>query len=220
MEVVIIKTCSICEENKPLNEYYSQVKKNKNNEQYTYYQPYCKECAKKKSKKWMGENDEQYREKMKVRTIKRGQRPEKKIYQRNWAKEQRSSGYYKKWQNKNKDKVKNYNEQHRNHDIDDSEWKDCKEYFYNECAYCGLHISEHFITYAGELKHTDFHREHVDYDGANDLSNCVPSCRDCNSSKWQYDFEEWYSPENETYDKYRYNKIIKWLKDDYKIYMK
>lgn len=63
------------------------------------------------------------------------------------------------------------------------------------------------------------HREHIDDLGKNDLSNCVPSCRDCNSNKWKYRFEDWYCEENPIYDKLRHEKIIIWLTNDYKKYI-
>lgn len=214
-----MKVCNICNESKPLSEFYSQKKRSKKLGEYIYHQPYCKECAKKKTVKWQEDNEEVYREKMKIRSERRWERPEKKVYQRNWAKEQRVIGYYRDWQGNNKDKIKLYNEQHRDHDISDVEWFSCKEYFNNECAYCGLHINDHYIVYGEKLTKTDFHREHVHHDGANDLSNCIPACRDCNSNKWKYEFAEWYSDKNELYDVNKLNKIVQWLETDYLKYI-
>jgi 5-methylcytosine-specific restriction endonuclease McrA len=100
--------------------------------------------------------------------------------------------------------------------VSDAEWESCKKYFDDSCAYCGLHISEHFNNYKGKMRWTDLHKEHVDDDGANDLSNCIPSCQSCNSQKWNFEFEEFYNTNNENYDQERYDKIIKWLNEDYK----
>jgi hypothetical protein len=56
----------------------------------------------------------------------------------------------------------------------------------------------------------DLHKEHVIYDGANDLSNCVPSCKVCNSLKWQYELESWYKKQD-FYDEYKLQKIYDWV---------
>jgi len=60
----------------------------------------------------------------------------------------------------------------------------------------------------------DLHKEHIDDNGKDDLSNCIPSCKSCNSSKWKFDFEDWYKKQK-FFTEERYNKIIKWLKEDY-----
>ena len=44
-----IKTCSICGNEKTLDEFYKQSKENKKGEKYYYYHPSCKECEIKKS---------------------------------------------------------------------------------------------------------------------------------------------------------------------------
>lgn len=139
---------------------------------------------------------------------------------REYAREFRKDGRYKEWQNSNKNKTNEYNQKHRNHDITDEEWIACKTYFNNSCAYCELHIDDHYIIFAGKMKHTDLHREHVDDKGENDLSNCVPSCRNCNSSKHTSELDDWYNDEsNINYTENRYEKIFKWLTEDYKKYI-
>jgi len=62
--------------------------------------------------------------------------------------------------------------------------------------------------------------EHAINDGLNDLSNCVPSCRYCNSKKWAYDYTDWYTKELNFYSADRLNKIDRWLNEDYKIYIR
>ena len=102
-------------------------------------------------------------------------------------------GEYKEWQQNNPELMKKYREDrhlNKQHKIFKKEWINCKEYFENCCAYCGIPIEEHYNKFAGEIKLTDFHREHVDCNGENDLSNCVPSCKDCNSSKHNSSLEE------------------------------
>ncbi|WP_412729342.1 HNH endonuclease [Cytobacillus praedii] len=90
------------------------------------------------------------------------------------------------------------------------EWVACKNYFNDSCAYCGLHIDEHF-----EEFNQDLHRDHVNHEGANDLSNCIPACKRCNGSKWKFELVEWYSEKNENYSIERLGRIHKWLNEDY-----
>ncbi|MDI6369980.1 HNH endonuclease signature motif containing protein [Clostridioides difficile] len=63
-----------------------------------------------------------------------------------------------------------------------SEWKNCKKYFNNSCAYCGRKMNnltqDHFIPLS---KGGDYTK-----------NNIVPSCRNCNSKKHDKDFYEWY----------------------------
>ena len=87
-----------------------------------------------------------------------------------------------------------------------------KEYFNNECAYCGLPLELH-----KEIVGQDLHKEHKDHNGANDLSNCVPACRLCNSTKHDKEFDDWYNKSNPNYTKSRYNKIIRWTNKVIKI---
>lgn len=125
------------------------------------------------------------------------------------------------WQRKFPEKCKEYNQnrQHKNHDITEKQWLECKRYFNNICAYCGIPIEKHLVKFKGRLILSDFHKEHVIYNGANDLSNCVPSCKSCNSSKWEYNFEEWYSEGNPRFLQDRLDKINKWRNEDYKEYL-
>lgn len=96
------------------------------------------------------------------------------------------------------------------HNITDYEWEECKNYFNYRCAYCGIAIEDYEKQY-----HKDFSKEHVINNGANDLSNCVPACNNCNMSKRDKDFETWYK-EQSFYFVGEYWKIKKWLKFDYK----
>lgn len=143
---------------------------------------------------------------------------------RDWAVEHpdRNSINQSEWRQANPEKCREYSKfkaQYKSHKISIKEWNSCKQYFNNECAYCGLHISEHYFTRKRVTKNGDFHKEHYDDDGANDLSNCLPSCGSCNFKKWRINFDEWYCEENPVYSKERYNKIIKWLDEDYKLYL-
>jgi len=54
------------------------------------------------------------------------------------------------------------------------------------------------------------HKEHVDDNGANDLSNCVPSCQSCNSTKNLKTLEEIIELKIiEKFTQEKYNKINK-----------
>lgn len=106
--------------------------------------------------------------------------------------------------------------QHRKHDVYDEEWKLCKKYFNYECACCGLPINEHYVTRNKKLKLFDFHKDHVYYDGKNDLSNCIPLCNDCNNKKKRKSFNVFYNKNNTDYTYERYHKIYLWLRYDYK----
>jgi hypothetical protein len=212
----------VCDEDKPLSEFYTQKKHSKTMGEYLYYNPECKECTKNRSKKWQDDNYEQYQVGFNERSRKKRLIPEKLEYHRIKANEQRKSGYQKGWQIKNKDKVGGYNKYkscNKTHVISDSEWENCKNYFNYRCAYCDLKIEEHSVLFRGVYILSDFHREHVDHLGSNGLENCVPSCKRCNCRKWKYEFEKWYSEKNEGYDLIRYRKIVSWLSKDYMKYI-
>lgn len=131
----------------------------------------------------------------------------------------RAKGVYREWQRNNPDKVKQYAVEHNKHHITKDEWENCKGYFNNKCAYCGLDINDHYVIFKQKQRLGDFHKEHVEHNGANDLSNCVPACKVCNSSKRKRSLNEWYNIDNERYNLERYNKIIKWITEDYKEYI-
>lgn len=212
-EFIIINTkiCAWCGEEKSLDEFYFQKRYSKKQGNYIYYNPECKKCTLNNSYNWIKNNKEK-RYILQDRSNKRRKAIIDKARQKN-----REDGIYLKWQQNNPDKIREYREdrKHKTHKISKKEWELCKAYFNYECAYCGLLISEHYRTYRGVTKLGDFHKEHVDDEGANDLSNCVPSCKACNSSKRTFDFEEWYKKQ-EFFTNERFIKIIKWLKEDYK----
>ena len=112
-----------------------------------------------------------------------------------------------------------YQKRKKKHRLSKQEWKSCKEYFNNECAYCGLPIEEHFRKYAGKLQKIDFHKEHVIDDGRDDIKNCIPSCQICNSSKRESSLNTWYNQENPNYTRERYLKIYNWIRYDCKKYI-
>lgn len=126
----------------------------------------------------------------------------------------RDNGGYNKWLINNKDKSREYSENktlYRTHDISEKEWKQCKEFFNNSCAYCEKHIDNHYRKYRGKLRKNDLHKEHVDHNGANDITNCIPSCINCNSQKWIFKLGDWYNETNPNYTYERLSRIKEWL---------
>lgn len=83
------------------------------------------------------------------------------------------------------------------------QWKVCKEFFNNSCAYCGKQPKklqqEHFIA--------------VDRGGGYTISNIIPACRSCNARKSNIDFFKWY-PLQPFYSKLREKRILKYLNFD------
>jgi hypothetical protein len=124
-----------------------------------------------------------------------------------------------KWEKENPDRLAQYRLRKRKHTISKQEWINCKNYFDNCCAYCGMPVEEHIWRYKDEFKQQDLHKEHLDDEGNNTLDNCVPSCKSCNSEKSSYDFDVWYSEDNPKWSQDRYDKIIKWITEDYKQYI-
>lgn len=209
----------MCNEEKDLTEYYTQQKHSKIRGEYTYYLPRCKECAIEYSMNWMYANYDRFKENVK----KYDQTEKGRLNISRKAEKYRSNGGLQKWQRNNKDKLRKYRlyrEMHKAHEITLSEWEDCKKYFNHRCAYCNLKIEEHYVkNRLGNMILGDFHRDHVDHEGTDDLSNCVPSCKSCNGSKWTFELNEWYSTSNSIFSEERLEKINCWLKDDYKDFL-
>lgn len=205
------KICTICNEVKSLTDYYSQKKFSKKRGEYIYYNPECKECTRKKALFWQKDNRERWNESV----AQRFKNTEKhRIAKRLRTKKRQSDGYLREYQQNNKDKIREYNKQHRIHNISNEEWQECKNYFDNSCAYCGISEEKHIQLFRQQL-----HKEHVDHEGSNGLSNCIPSCRKCNSQKWKFTLEEWYNENNQDYSVTRLNKINQWLNNDYMKYL-
>jgi len=203
------KLCSECGKWLPMNS--DNFYKNKSN-YVDGFHPYCKECTKLKNTEWKNNNRDKVRnwDNQYAKTTRR------RVSKRKHTTKQRLSGYGIKWRQENKDKVKQYNfkRMNKNHDISKNEWESCKSYFKYSCAYCGISEKEAKLQQGQYL-----HKEHVHHDGADDLSNCVPACRSCNSQKWEYEFEEWYNEDNLRFSIKRFNIIIAWLNEDYKRYI-
>lgn len=172
---------------------------------------FCKECDKQKTVHWQENN----REQLLIHNFKMNRKPHRMEARRINSKQRRENGYYDNYYKNNPEQFKKYNQdrQHKNHDISEEQWGNCKSYFNYECCYCGISEVEAKEKYGQYL-----HKEHYDDDGANDISNCVPSCKVCNSSKWKFDTDEWY-PKQEFYSEQKLEKINKWISEDYKQYL-
>jgi hypothetical protein len=221
-EGVIERKCSgYCKEWKPeTTEYFYYKNKSKSEKGFSAW---CKECSVKLTQKnydpirhteltnFYYHNDPEYRK----RKIGYAQADREAGKTKIW----RQSPRGKQWQKEN-----NFKRKHKNHRISKNEWIACKEYFKNEsgeycCAYCGFPISQHYKAYGDTIKQCDLHKEHVNHKGKNDLSNCIPACNTCNCSKHTMEFDKWYNENNPVYTQERYNKIIQWLNNDYKLYI-
>ncbi|MBD1379153.1 HNH endonuclease [Metabacillus arenae] len=209
------KLCRHCEEWIPMNEeYFYKKKANKTDG----FDSYCKECVKEKSSKWVDENRDRHNEnQLKYFMTDKG-REAKNRELATW----RANGGQKRYYKKNKVKLRKNAElrkMNKEHTISKNEWENCKNYFHYRCAYCNLPIEDHFIKQNENIMIGDFHKEHVNHNGANDLSNCVPSCKVCNTTKHDTEFEEWYNEDNKNFSQGRLDKIIKWLHEDHKQYI-
>lgn len=84
--------------------------------------------------------------------------------------------------------------------LSQKQWQNIVDKFNNSCAYCGSDnvtlTMDHFIPISSGGEFT--------------VSNIVPCCYSCNSSKNKYNFFEWYSKQ-EFYNKQREEKILKHL---------
>ena len=86
-------------------------------------------------------------------------------------------------------------------DFTEEQWKKCLIEFDNECAYCGK-------------KSDNLHQEHVipvSKQGDYTVSNIVPACKRCNTSKLNKEMETWYR-EQKYYSAERLNKIQAYIK--------
>jgi hypothetical protein len=180
--------------------------------------PKCKQCEREKALQNSKENLERTQKSKQEWHIKNREKVIKKC--RKWREENQKhkQEYQLDYQRNNPDKMQKYgeNRRHKKHDISDKEWQACLVYFNNECAYCGLKAEDHYNMYSGKLRKESLNKEHAIHNGANNISNCIPSCKSCNDRKWEYDYDEWYKPDNPNYTEERLNKIHKWLNKDYK----
>ncbi|KON90273.1 hypothetical protein AF332_11935 [Sporosarcina globispora] len=206
---ITYKVCTNCSEWFEMNDENFYI--NKSNSLDGYH-PYCKQCSSKKAKKWCDDNPEI----TKAAKRKYNKSPKGRPKLAANAQRQRENGDYYKWRRENKEYLYEWRrkrDMNKKHEISATEWESCKKYFNDCCAYCGITEEQ-----ARDDQGQNLHKEHVNHRGANDLSNCIPSCRICNSSKWAKDFDEFYNKDNLNFTAGRLHKIRKWLTEDYLLY--
>ena len=79
------------------------------------------------------------------------------------------------------------------------QWEKIKDDFNNQCAYCGKNkplTQDHFVALSNGGEYT--------------ISNIVPACQSCNSSKGSRPFSTWYKLQP-FYNKQREGKVLKYL---------
>jgi hypothetical protein len=207
------KTCTKCTRSLPATTeyFYQQKQKNKKQGEFITLTTWCKECRRCYQRGHKEENKEYY-------AIKR-----KEYYEKNKEYERE---YHKVWYRENREEQRLYHIGYRNspsgkavlerlrekykdrkHKISDEEWLECKEFFNFKCAYCGIDEEIHKESYGMQ-----FAKEHVIHQGRNDIKNCVPSCKSCNSEKHIFTLNNWYNPTNVKYTYERYKTICDWFK--------
>lgn len=209
------KVCKTCGEEKGIGQYYKKL---------NGHQAHCKECRNKEKRriyqtekdKVLKRNAEYYKANSKaVMERKKEYRQEnlERIQEREkrWRRENRErlTERNRQWRASNTEWSRRcarmYNNTYRarkgklNACFTPEQWGETKDFFQNQCAYCGKQrdlTQEHFIP--------------VTKGGCYTINNIIPACQPCNSSKQNKDFESWY-PEQEYYSKRREKKIFKYL---------
>lgn len=194
MGETFLKTCSICKDDKLLNQFYSQEKHSNKRGNYLYYQPYCKDCASMKSQKWLNNNADSKKESsLKYYKSEKG----KKNYLRKTHRQKENGySYFREYQKKNLEKFRNYNQKRRATErelicnFSQEDWKACLKFFNYCCSYCGMSQSDCQNKFKVGLQ-----QEHVipvtsggDYTN----NNIIPACKSCNSSKNDKEILGWY----------------------------
>jgi hypothetical protein len=205
--------CTSCQEWKPeTTEYYYLKNKSKPEKGF---QSECKECCIKRSQKTASKMSLEKKEQLKLIRKERYENREKEIElerSRIWFENNKDTKkiYMKEYYAKHPEQMRKYSRQHRNHNITPNEWEAVQEYFNYRCAYCGKTLEQQY-----KDNKQQFHREHVDHEGLNDITNCVCSCTSCNSIKHTKSLEEFFESKRVLeFTKDKYNKTIKWLMED------
>jgi hypothetical protein len=208
------RICNQCLENKSLDEFYTQDKIDKNGNFYVYYNPKCIRCCIENA----SISVRKYWDRHKAQTLEDYHDGTTTHLQKANGERRRKNGQHAIWQKSEIGKIKGkeYYEKRKSkkHNITEKQWEYCKNYFDYCCAYCGLPINENFWKYGGKVVLVDFHKEHLDNDGSNEIDNCVPSCVSCNTSKHKKEFGDWYNSNNPIFSEIRYIRICNWINGD------
>ena len=222
------KQCTKCLEILPKTDefFYKQKVNTKTKGTYYNFTSWCRNCNNIRAAKYRENNiDECRKRELDYYYADDDRRERKKDGYRKHSKDNREvySQRLSEWQKSNPEKVREnrlFREMHKTHTITKREWYYCKLYFENSCAYCGIDIKDHYITFRKKVQLGDFHKEHVNHNGENDLSNCIPACKSCNCSKHNINFDDWYNVNNDRYTEERYIKILNWANGDYSKFIK
>lgn len=201
------KICSKCKKEKELSsKNFARRKSSKDG-----FDSQCKECKKQsdavryqKNREKFLESKKDYYKNNREKIIDR----QRKYYRKN---REKCAEATKTWAQNNTLQKRIINGRYRcggNGQLTASEWKTCKKYFNDSCAYCGISEKEHI-----ELLGERLHQEHIipiRLGGTYSVDNIVPSCRSCNSKKRNRCFETWYKS-SDVYSEYRFNKIMDYL---------
>lgn len=191
------KECTQCHEVKPLTEYYTKKRVTKKRGTIIEHIAECKACAIKRSAKWIKNNPEKFE--VHWRNYNASDRAKQNNRNSRMANREREREYHREWRQKNPEQARLHVENRKRrlsqlqNDFTFDQWMECLDYFEHSCAYCGVESDklqqDHFVP--------------VCKDGGTTLTNIVPACVSCNSSKHAHDFQEWYrryefaSPERE-----------------------
>lgn len=212
------KECTNCKEIKPISEFYMQKTVTKKKGIHYKPKPECKKCTTKRTSEYQNKNIDKARELQKQWRENNKERNNELM--KRWHEENKEEfrKYNKQWQQNNKDKMNEHGKRYREEKkfkISSKEWKACKSFFNNCCAYCGMTETE-----SKEIHNKRLNKEHAINKGNNDLSNCVPSCTGCNSSKHANDYNEWFIFNNPVFSEERLLLIETWLNFEYKKHIK
>jgi len=200
------RRCTACEEWFPETEEYFYMRNKSKPERGLNSE--CKKCAREKSLEKFYKLSPEKREEYKLKRNKEKELIRNRIWFQN--NRDKKKEYMKEYYKQHPEQMKMYAERHRNHDITPNEWKSVQQYFNYSCAYCGKSLEEQYKDYKQQL-----HKEHVDHQGSNDITNCVCACSSCNSIKHTKTLDEFYeSNDILQFTKDKYDKIIKWITED------
>jgi hypothetical protein len=159
------------------------------------------EAIKEKNKKYRQENAGKLKEYSKQYNLENQEKI--KQYGRQWRKDNPDKQKALRQRNKESHRIDKHNRDSRRkqlpHTFTKTQWKRCKSHFNNVCCYCGQKTDltqEHFIA--------------MTKGGGYTADNILPACNNCNCSKNNSDFFEWY-PQQPFYSQVRVNKILKYL---------
>lgn len=216
----IEKLCPICQQWKSCTKEYFYVNKSNKSDGLC---PNCKKCDLKDQKEYQLKYVKEQKVRHRKWHIKNKESEIEKKKQYYYDNRDEKQEYFKQWRQSEKGRqiMREHGKKYSNkkHKITKKEWIACKDYFANEqgewcCAYCGKTYTQNY-----EETHKDLHKEHVYYDGREDLKNCVPACQVCNSNKHQDSLNDWYNKNNSKYTYERYHKICQWIRYDCKKYI-